>query len=354
MKIDRHISELLYDHDCVIVPAFGGFLASYQPSQFLANQHTFYPPSKKIAFNVFLKNNDGLLANYIARKHNTSYAEALKGIEHFRTEAVKLLDNGNRITIEDVGTLFYDKDKHLQFEAARNINYLEEAFGLTAVQSPPVKREEQRKKIERQIRRVVSLRSSVKPAQVKTYGGPKTAWKVFNTVVLSGALLWFSFNVYLITPHHVSISSLNPFSYSSSSEKAETPASTTKTVSSPAQIQKAADSIDRMLPDKQPSVDNSLAVAAPSAHKEEAVQAATTTIRNEKNYFVIAGVFREPGNAEKLVSSLKQDGYTYAEIVNPEASVKKVCYSSFASRKEAIAALEQLHAAKKDGWILAK
>ncbi|MGZ6416715.1 MAG: HU domain-containing protein, partial [Bacteroidia bacterium] len=25
-KVDKHISELLYEHDCVIVPDFGGFV----------------------------------------------------------------------------------------------------------------------------------------------------------------------------------------------------------------------------------------------------------------------------------------------------------------------------------------
>ena len=70
--------------------------------------------------------------------------------------------------------------------------------------------------------------------------------------------------------------------------------------------------------------------------------------------FVIAGVFREPGNAERLVSSLKQEGYSDAEIVNPESSVKKVCYQSFASREEAVATLQQLRSADKEGWVFKK
>ena len=106
MKIDRHISNLLYDHDCVIVPSFGGFLVSYQPAQLQSIQHTFYPPSKKIAFNVFLKNNDGLLANFIAHKESLTYAEALKGIEHFRMDA--------RPAAYDVVAIFMDRDDDRQ------------------------------------------------------------------------------------------------------------------------------------------------------------------------------------------------------------------------------------------------
>src|SRR5438128_1060900 len=115
MKIDKHISELLYDHDCVIVPSFGGFLASYLHAQLNTTQHTFYPPSKKIAFNIFLKNNDGLLANYIAQQESLTYSDALNGIEDFRLDAMKQLQNGKKIVIENVGELFYDKHNNLQF-----------------------------------------------------------------------------------------------------------------------------------------------------------------------------------------------------------------------------------------------
>src|SRR5437868_9794463 len=119
MKIDKHISELLYDHDCVIVPSFGGFLASYLHAQLNATQHTFYPPSKKIAFNIFLKNNDGLLANHIANKESLNYSEALNRIEEFRLECMRQLAAGKHLLIEDVGTFFFDKHKNLQFEPAK-------------------------------------------------------------------------------------------------------------------------------------------------------------------------------------------------------------------------------------------
>ena len=75
-KVDKHISELLYQHDCVIVPEFGGFVANYCSAKIHPTQHTFTPPSKSIVFNSNLKNNDGLLANHIALAENTNYPEA--------------------------------------------------------------------------------------------------------------------------------------------------------------------------------------------------------------------------------------------------------------------------------------
>ncbi|MBA3284223.1 MAG: SPOR domain-containing protein, partial [Nitrosopumilus sp.] len=59
MKIDQHISQLLYHHDCVIVPGFGGFVTNSQPARIHPVQHQFYPPSKSLGFNIHLRRNDG-------------------------------------------------------------------------------------------------------------------------------------------------------------------------------------------------------------------------------------------------------------------------------------------------------
>jgi hypothetical protein len=356
MKIDRHISELLYNHDCVIVPAFGGFLASHQATQFQSTHQTFYPPSKKIAFNVFLKNNDGLLANHIAHSERLTYGEALKGIERFRAEVTKLLEGGQQIIIEDVGTLFYDHHKNLQFEPTKRVNYLEEAFGLTAIQSPAIKRDEQRKRIERQIRKAGVIRSSERVPPIKYSGQRISTRKVVNTLFVTGAVLWLGFNIYITSPLKCSLSSLNPFSYSTikktepvdNSFKAKLQGSS---LTIPAY--KPVASVERITAEKQPSEDNPIASGNPAAHKETAMEL-QNILDNQKNFFIIAGVFREPGNAEKLVISLQQEGFARAEIVNPLSSIKKVCYGSFAYRKDAEAALQNLRSVKREGWILAR
>ena len=52
MKVEKHISELLYDHDCVIIPELGGFVGNYTPAQIHPVRHTFTPPFKNIIFNI--------------------------------------------------------------------------------------------------------------------------------------------------------------------------------------------------------------------------------------------------------------------------------------------------------------
>ena len=66
MDVSFFISELLYKHDCVILPGFGGFVTQFVPAKIHPINHTFYPPSKNILFNSKLTRDDGLLFDFIA------------------------------------------------------------------------------------------------------------------------------------------------------------------------------------------------------------------------------------------------------------------------------------------------
>ena len=75
-KYVEHIEELLYLHDCVIVPGFGGFICDYTSANINEKTGTIVPPSKKVVFNKHLKQNDGLLIDWIARKEQIDYEKA--------------------------------------------------------------------------------------------------------------------------------------------------------------------------------------------------------------------------------------------------------------------------------------
>ncbi|HOM90619.1 MAG TPA: SPOR domain-containing protein, partial [Bacteroidia bacterium] len=108
MKIGNYIFELLHQHDCVIVPQFGGFVARYKNATIHPVQHLFSPPSKIVAFNSDLTTNDGLLANYISQKLLLSYSDSCKLINDFVTLCKAQLEANQRIQIEKIGVLFFD------------------------------------------------------------------------------------------------------------------------------------------------------------------------------------------------------------------------------------------------------
>ena len=61
----NYIQELLYEHNSVIIPSFGGFTAGYKPASIDHVQGVIFPPSKDLKFNRYLTINDGILVQHI-------------------------------------------------------------------------------------------------------------------------------------------------------------------------------------------------------------------------------------------------------------------------------------------------
>ena len=58
--LNLHISRLLLEHNCVIVPDLGGFVAQYSPAYFDEVAGVFVAPSCQVGFNPLLQADDGL------------------------------------------------------------------------------------------------------------------------------------------------------------------------------------------------------------------------------------------------------------------------------------------------------
>ncbi len=68
-QITQLISELLYRHDCVIVPGFGGFVSRSHSAGFNKGNNLLFPPAKHILFNRNLIHNDGLLITSLMERN---------------------------------------------------------------------------------------------------------------------------------------------------------------------------------------------------------------------------------------------------------------------------------------------
>lgn len=96
MRTDLYISELLYTNDCVIIPGLGGFVANTRTAFLNPAQHTFTPPSRRVAFNASLRTNDGLLAHYVSRREGLSYGDALAAIKLWVDDVLARLQNEDK------------------------------------------------------------------------------------------------------------------------------------------------------------------------------------------------------------------------------------------------------------------
>lgn len=127
------ISELLYTNDYVVVPGFGGFVSRPQLSHYSLNKEVLFPPAKTIVFNIQLKQNDGVLANWLKEKVNCDFILATKHIEEFSSHCKMLLDTKRRLEFEKLGLFYVDFEKNICFEPKADVNFLIDSFGLSSV-----------------------------------------------------------------------------------------------------------------------------------------------------------------------------------------------------------------------------
>ena len=184
VKTNQYICELLFTNDCVIIPGLGGFVSNTRSTFLNPSQHTFTPPSKKVAFNSSLRTNDGLLAHYISQEENITYHEANEVISDYVDNVFRKLALGEQISIDEVGTLSMDMEKHLQFEPETNSNFLLSSFGMTTLHSPAIKREEVPMEVVQGDKQKVTT-----PGKRKT-----KLWKIIELVPAAAVLAIMIFN----------------------------------------------------------------------------------------------------------------------------------------------------------------
>ena len=134
-KLENHIENLLRKHDFVIIPAFGGFVASENSAQM--EDGYLLPPSKTIGFNPELTYNDGLLVQEIAKAEGISLIEANNYIAEKVEKLNSTLKNFKHLSFASIGTFHLNGEK-VSFEPARTNNLLKSSYGLQAFYFPQV------------------------------------------------------------------------------------------------------------------------------------------------------------------------------------------------------------------------
>lgn len=132
-RITQLISELLYRHDCVIVPGFGGFVSRSHSAGFNKGNNLLFPPAKHILFNRNLIHNDGLLITSLMERNGVSFEESARLTDEYRQYIQSLLGAKKRFELQNIGLLYIDSENSLRFEAKADMNFLFDAFGFEPV-----------------------------------------------------------------------------------------------------------------------------------------------------------------------------------------------------------------------------
>ena len=141
MQIDipAHIEKLLFLHDALEIPGFGGFTATRTPASTDFVGGVVSPPAKTLAFSENLSIDDGLLIADIADAHGLTIEDASRTVEEFVEKMRELLDQREIVTLPGVGRLYKNYVQKIQFlPDATNFNAA--SYGLPPLQFSPIAR----------------------------------------------------------------------------------------------------------------------------------------------------------------------------------------------------------------------
>ena len=139
MKISYHIFNLLQEHDCVIVPNFGAFVARNISAKISHDGSRIYPPNKEITFNKSLIKSDGLLINEISSNENISYEIANDKLNNWVVKSHKKISKQGYIEIKNIGSISLENNKYI-FTPSQNSIFLKSSYGLNSIDSNKIKR----------------------------------------------------------------------------------------------------------------------------------------------------------------------------------------------------------------------
>ena len=129
-RLKECVFELLFQHNCVIIPGFGGFITNYKSAGFEDSRLLIYPSRKRLAFNQNLNQNDGLLVNQWSIIKSISYQEALTEVEAFGSYLNTKIHSSKSFDFKNLGTFYQNPEKNLLFLPFQGLNFHDSSFGL--------------------------------------------------------------------------------------------------------------------------------------------------------------------------------------------------------------------------------
>ena len=337
MKMETYISDLLYRHDCVIIPGLGGIITNYRSAQIHPVSHTFRPPSKSIRFNVNLQEDDGLLANYVSSCESISFASAQSKIERFVFSIQNDLEHKKEARLPKIGVLSVDINGIISFEPDLKVNYLPDAFGLEAIQSPAILRKSKGIDVSKQIYQ-----------GAKSIQAQKTSfnWKVAAVLIpLIGLSTYVSFQQEALSDKYANYAYLNPFK--------EKPAKV--------YVPRTMEVKEKTIELKETKITTAPKTVVETVKTNTEVKAKKTipapsvkTTLVSKPFHLVAGCFSSEHNATKLVAQLKTEGFDASVIGQNENGLFRVAFQSYVSRELAVTEMKKLKDLGKSTWLLKK
>ncbi len=354
-QITNLIAELLFKHDCVIVPNFGGFVARNYSSNFNKGSNILYPQSKHILFNKNLIHNDGLLIYAFMQKNNISIIESTKQIEDYTDYIQSLLSAKKRFELNNIGLLYIDNENTLRFEAKADVNFLLDSFGFEPVVTNELIIEPEKQIIAKQFEDRKIITEQIAPKK-KSYA--KIATLAIGVPVTLAFLL---FAAYSKPMKPLLESSFNPFytpekTYYPNKQKHNN-ATFIHTIEKSALLVDANGYASFKLSENG----NVLVASVDSIAKTDKTSVVKPFYISSKNhnsfdgkYQVVVGCFGVEENATKLINDLQKKNISAAISGVNNKGLHVVSCGGFDSKQDAAILLTSIRNDFPNAWVMAK
>ena len=348
--IIKYITELLFDHECVIIPEFGAFISKECPATIDYVNNRLTPPSKELAFNGQLLSDDGLLVDYVAKRENITRNEASQMVHDFAMESLAVVEASGTLRLDGMGILSRVTDKDYVFQLDDDLNLFGDAFGLTSFSVQPIYRREIYQHIATKIATEHKAKNTlmtvhdeeqvVKPHRVNRYN-----YRWFRAAAYSMMIaMVLVFLGWGADKSNSKIASWNPFFYSSPNEFIAK------------HLNAKMDAIEFVNVETLPTIKVSQPFALKTVDYIQPIDAELLKPVDVDSYYIIGASLKSDNDAQKCVRKFKNQGFDGAMALpkNDKGNVR-VVYELVMGKD---AALKRLEIIKKEyneaAWLLRK
>ena len=303
MQLSKAINSLLYTNDCVTIPGFGSFIVNKFSSVYDEKNGKFYPPSRRVSFNSKIKNNDGLLANFISNEYGIDFSVAVKNIHNEVINWKKKL-NKEPLVLNNIGELSYNSDENIVFSPDLDSNHFLGSFGLPSIY----------------YKKQPDLVSTYNESTLKKYNDLKvnsSNSRLPDFVKYAAALVIIISTTFFLSKEYEEYN------------------------------------IQNQLILEQENRQKTIQRVESAVFDFGSIPAIELEIKVQPNKFhIIAGAFGVKSNADKLYNNLLSKGYNPTKLPLNDKGLIPISFDNFSNRKEAVIALRQLQMSEnKDAWI---
>jgi cell division septation protein DedD len=346
IPVETVLRRLIVEFEFVILPGFGALLCHHIPASYDADSGVFSPSMKKLAFNEFLKLDDGLLANFISRHEQIPHQDAVGYIKDYIEKLWSRLEAQGEARIAGIGVFSKNVEGKLVFDPGKESHFKDEWYGFKSVSA----------RLATSINRprVVTVRENeyveegIEILEEETGSGTKW-WRWAAAAAVVGIVGYFS--VFFVSGNLENQSTLNPFAelFANPSSRLEAQPSAVDV----APVLSIAQG-DAIVPTDS---EKDFVIVEEAKPADQAEALAHTEVHTQGDFYVIAGAFKGSRQAGVLLQQLKEKGFENTILLPADVSNSKVkvAIASYTSEGEAYEASRKLKDVIGEvGWVFKK